>query len=61
MKLSEYLEKNDLSQEAFGLKIGVKRLAVLRYINKQRVPSPKTAKRIIKVTKNEVTLDDLYR
>lgn len=61
MKLSQYLADAGVTQEAFGKSIGVKRLAVLRYLNGQRKPSPATAKRIIKVTKGQVAYEDLYK
>ena len=60
MMLSQYLKKHRVTQEEFGRSIGVKRLSVSRYINGERIPSPKTAKRIVKVTKGAVQLKDLY-
>lgn len=60
MTLGQYLKQQELTQEAFGAKIGVKRLSVARYLSGDRIPSPKTAKRIVKATKGAVQLKDLY-
>ncbi|MGE0190275.1 MAG: helix-turn-helix transcriptional regulator [Steroidobacteraceae bacterium] len=60
MKLKKYLKDHSITQEEFGRRIGVKRLAVSRYLNGTRKPSSRTAMLIVKVTKRLVTLEDLY-
>jgi transcriptional regulator with XRE-family HTH domain len=60
MTLKQYLSNHGITQEEFGRLIGVKRLSIARYLNGERLPSPKTAKRIVKATKGAVQLKDLY-
>ena len=60
MTLAEYLRKRDLTIEEFGALIGKSRSTTHRIVRRLALPMPKTAQRIVKVTKGAVTLKDLY-
>jgi DNA-binding transcriptional regulator YdaS (Cro superfamily) len=60
MKISYYLKKHNLSRAAFAKKAGVIDKAVSHWITGERKPKPATALKIERVTKGEVTLQDIY-
>ena len=58
MKLGEWLEKRNITQQAFADRIGKSQAAVSRYISGKIMPSRETVKRIREETKGKVGLDD---
>ena len=58
MTLSEWLEKQDMSDATFGDRIGVTRQSVHRYKNNVRIPQWHIIERIRKETKGAVTVLD---
>ena len=59
MRLIDYLEEHDLSDEAFALLIGgITKHAVKKWRYRERVPDPVRLIRIEDVTKGAVTLRD---
>lgn len=65
MKLSEYLNTNNLSAADFAKRIGAKsRATVYRYMSSEdtskRFPSPKMIGKIAAATGGEVTANDFY-
>lgn len=65
MKLSQYLVKNELSYKEFARLLGMKGdqsdyLRIYRYCNGDRRPRPAIAKKIVKLTQEQVGYADLY-
>lgn len=61
MRLHEYLRINDLSPAEFATKMGgVTSEAVRLWAAGKRMPEVKYIERIIDVTGNKVTIEDLY-
>lgn len=62
MKLSEYLESNQISFSDFAKQIGAKsRATVYRYVNGDRkMPSPAMLDRIYNITNGAVCANDFY-
>jgi DNA-binding transcriptional regulator YdaS (Cro superfamily) len=60
MKIHEYLEKHSITRAKFAKKVGVIEKAVGHWITGARDPKPDTAVKIERVTKGEVTLQDIY-
>lgn len=60
MKLSTYLELNDLSHEEFSKKIFVTATAVRRYSSGARIPRLDVMDRIAKETGGTVTANDFF-
>lgn len=58
MTLSEWLEKQDMSDATFGGRIGVTRQSVHRYKNKVRIPQWHIIELIRRETKGAVTVLD---
>lgn len=54
MKLSEWLERNNLTHEQFALMCGCDRSSVTKWATGERFPSPKWMKVILRVTKGQV-------
>ena len=68
MTLSEWRKKEKISHYKFGQMLGFKSLNPAtnsqRYClesKEKRFPRPDVVKKILKVTNNEVTIDDLYK
>jgi len=68
MTLSEWRKKEKISHYTFGQMLGFKSLNPAtnsqRYClesKEKRFPRPNVVKKILKVTNNEVTIDDLYK
>jgi len=59
--LNEWMKNNDITDAAFGLRIGRGRLAVLRYRHGQQMPRPEIAAKIEAITGGEVTPSDHHR
>lgn len=59
MTLKQYLLQSFTPAARFAKEIGCSRYQVYRYINRVCVPRPDVAKRIVKHTKNSVSLGDL--
>lgn len=57
MTLEEYMERENLTDEAMAKKIGVTRSAVSYYRSGKRMPSVLTMHQIEEATKREVTWD----
>jgi transcriptional regulator with XRE-family HTH domain len=60
MNLKDYLEQNKITQTAFALEIGVKPLAVHRYISGARKPEAPVLQKIEEVTGGKVAYEDFY-
>jgi len=58
MNLSSYIEK--LGDEKAAKLFGVKERTVASWRRGERIPAPKTAKKIVRVAKGDLTLDDVY-
>lgn len=59
MQLKEYLISRHFTYQEFADLLGVKRVTVAKYALGTRKPSSKIAKKIVEITKNKVTLEDL--
>tara|TARA_R110000737_G_scaffold16900_1_gene34247 strand:- start:165 stop:359 length:195 start_codon:yes stop_codon:yes gene_type:complete len=59
MTLQKWLVKKKMSQAEFARLIGASGATVSRYINGSRVGMPQMMRRIVEVTKGQVSLDDL--
>jgi len=61
MKIKDYLDKKKITQEAFAKSVGVKRVAVARWVTGGRLPRPETARKIVEVTgPRGITMKDIY-
>jgi DNA-binding transcriptional regulator YdaS (Cro superfamily) len=60
MTILEYITTHGLTRPQFAKRIGVVHQAVSHWISGERHPRPDTAKRIIKKTDGEVTMQDIY-
>ena len=60
MRLSQYLEANDLTLMEFAEKIGVSHQAVARYATGERIPRRNVMERIACVTKGLVQPNDFF-
>jgi transcriptional regulator with XRE-family HTH domain len=60
MTLREYLEANDITQGAFAKKLRMSRDIVVRWLRGECYPRPHTARKIVRLTDNQVTLVDIY-
>ena len=60
MKLDHWLRLNRISTTKFGEMIDVSQPSVHRYARGGRVPIPKIMRRIMRVTKGQVTPNDWY-
>ena len=58
MKLGAWLLQSNLTQQAFGERVGCTESAVSRYVNGLRRPCRKIMRAIVRETKGEVTADD---
>lgn len=58
--IKQYREQNGLSQEGFGVLIGVSQAAVDRYEKLDRRPRKNIMKKIIEVTRGLVTANSFY-
>ena len=59
MKLSAYLEQNNLTPAEFGRKVDASRSAVCRWLKGERKPT-KHMPKIIEVTRGKVRPNDFY-
>jgi len=59
MKLKKWLEKKEITNQAFAGKIGVHSSYITLLTQNQRRPSPQVAKAIEDFTKGEVTIMEL--
>lgn len=59
MKLKEYLNTNNISIEAFAVKMGLTYHTLVSYISGRRRPTQNTARRILEATEGKVTIKDL--
>lgn len=60
MKLSEYIRKNGIQQKWFASQIGINYSLLSKAMRGHAQVPKKYWKKIIKLTKGEVTLEDLY-
>lgn len=58
MKLSDYLEAQNMTHSAFAERIGVSQGAVTRYANGARVPRPAVMSKIRQATDGQVSYRD---
>jgi predicted transcriptional regulator len=61
MELKKYLESRNIEIQEFAEMVGVTPCAISNYIGKRREPRPYIRRRIIEVTKGNVTLEDLLK
>jgi transcriptional regulator with XRE-family HTH domain len=61
MKLGDWLKREKMTLEDFGLRIGRSHSAVSRYVSGERVPGRETMGLILTQTGGEVTPNDFYR
>ena len=61
MKLSSYLDINDISDAGFARQLGVSRQAVQRYRTADRRPAEEIILKIYLVTKGAVTPNDFMK
>lgn len=59
MKLREYLEKTDITWEAFARKARLTQMTIYNIIEKRHIPSGSTLKKIVRASGGEVRLEDL--
>lgn len=55
--LDEYLRDNNVSVEAFASMVGVSRMSVYRWINRDSFPKLVQLRRIVEVTHGKVSAD----
>lgn len=60
MKLREYLNKNQITQQEFANSVGVARPFITLILSGKKNPSPHLMKIIEDVTNGEVTMQDLF-
>jgi len=60
MDIQQYLTTHGLSQAEFARELGVTRSAVGQFMHKTSFPSGPTAARIVKISKGEITLEELF-
>jgi transcriptional regulator with XRE-family HTH domain len=60
MQLSDYLKENELTDEAFGEKIGRDRSSVYRLKNSQTKPTADVLQAIVNATGGAVTPNDFF-
>jgi len=60
MKLKDYLEKEKIKQAEFAKRLGVHQQTVFRLVHEEIFPSYPTARAIVELSNNEVTMDDIY-
>lgn len=58
MKLKEWLEKNNVSQQEFAEHLGKSKSAICRYLNGSRTPNVETIVAISTITEEQVTVND---
>lgn len=61
MKLSEYIDQNQTSIREISKKLDVSYEAVRRYAHEGRVPDSLRMKKLMKITKGQVTANDFYQ
>lgn len=60
MRLSDFLDQKQLTNAAFGARIGVSRQTVLRYRRGDRIPGKAEMALISEATAGAVTANDFY-
>ena len=60
MRLKEFLRVNKISYKKFGDMVGVSDAQITRIIKRQQNPSAHLVHKILEVTKNAVTFEDLF-
>ena len=60
MKLKEYLKNTGITGSELAIEVGVWPSAISQYKKFKRRPEPDIALRIVKATKGQVSLSDLY-
>lgn len=61
MRLSDYLEKNRLTQTAFAELIGADQGQIARYVSGERLPRRDLMQKIIDATDGAVTPNDFFQ
>lgn len=59
MTLDEYMKQNELTDDAMAKRLGVSRSAVTQYRNGDRMPKPEILIRLLNITKEDVTVEDM--
>ena len=59
MTISEFIKKQGISKEVFAKFVELSPASVYKYCTGERVPSLKTAARIEKMTRGQVTMSDM--
>lgn len=57
LTLDDYLRENNVSVEAFASAVGVSRMSVYRWRNREAFPKPVQLHRIVEVTRGKVSAD----
>lgn len=60
MKLKAWLRREGLSHAVFAAQLGVTRMMVYRYAVQDVKPRKDTGKRIVRLTKGDVSMEDIY-
>lgn len=58
MKLAAYIKLTGDTYHSFGIRVGVTRRAVQKWVSRERFPRPQQLSQIIEVTAGAVTADD---
>ena len=59
MTLDQYMKANEITDDAMGKRLGVSRSAVTLYRNGDRMPKPEILIRLLNITKEDVTVEDM--
>jgi len=60
MKLATYLKRKKLSQREFARMCKISHTSISKYLNGTRIPNSSNTKKIVKYTKGEVKVTDLW-
>lgn len=60
MLLKTYLEQNEIDHEKFAKKANASVHGLKKWLRGERIPRPKTIRRIAKITNGEVTAQDFF-
>lgn len=60
MPLREYLRRRKKTVKSFAEEVGISRQMMHRFLNGTRIPGAKTARRIVKASNYQITLEDLW-
>lgn len=61
MRLQDYLEEQDIPDGEFAVRLGVSIFAIRKWRSGERIPRPENMIKIMRITKNKVSLEDWLR